>query len=164
MAFTDDEIRSILESPKRVQNPKARMKTVGKHTQVNYDVESGGGDRFLLYVRQSLLIGDGFSCGLVLQLPDGQKLALVRYNGPDHTHGNPLENENIRLTAHIHKATSRYILSAYKDDRYAEKTNRYSDVSGALGCILRDCNISGLKENSGDRSKQLGLLNDGNNQ
>lgn len=40
----------------------------------------------------------------------------------------------------------RYQLAGRKEEFYAEITDRYSNLRGALRCLIEDCNVS-LKEN-----------------
>ncbi len=64
---------------------------------------------------------------------------LRRYNGKSHEHTNNLEGTKFR-DFHIHYATERYQkLGSTKAEKYAKVTNRYSDIVGALDCLLEDC-------------------------
>ena len=64
---------------------------------------------------------------------------LRRYNGKSHQHTNNLEGEKFR-DFHIHYATERYQqLGSTKPEKYARITDRYSDIVGALDCLLEDC-------------------------
>lgn len=40
---------------------------------------------------------------------------------------------------YIHTATERYQQSGYREDAYAENTDRYADYHGAIECMVRDC-------------------------
>ncbi len=63
---------------------------------------------------------------------------LRRYDGK-HVHYNPIEKQRFH-DFHIHVATERYQLFGTKEeDKYAEPTDRFSDLTGALGCLLDDC-------------------------
>jgi hypothetical protein len=67
-----------------------------------------------------------------------QQFRLRRHNGKSHEHTNPIE-KNTFYGFHIHTATERYQQSGYREDTYAEETNRYADYHGAIECMLRDC-------------------------
>ncbi len=64
-------------------------------------------------------------------------MTLIRYNGPSHRHG------AIRYRCHIHKTTAEAI-SLGKPDSYAEATNRFATLEGAMSCLLADCRIEGI--------------------
>ena len=66
---------------------------------------------------------------------------IRRYNGKSHQHGNKIEGD-VMYDFHIHMATERYQIAGYpKEESYAEPTDRYSDIHGALRCMMEDCNI-----------------------
>ncbi|MCE2393409.1 hypothetical protein J4G02_02210 [Candidatus Poribacteria bacterium] len=56
------------------------------------------------------------------------------------THTNRIEREEIS-GCHIHSATERYQLRGQREDSYAQSTNRYHDLSGALKCLINDANF-----------------------
>jgi len=162
-SLTDELIDYLLTVPKRIKNPKAREVPKAKHKERNYEVESTDGSaQFILISRQSTIIVDNFSCGLIWQPSPGQKVILTRYNGFDHVHANPIEQESFEYECHIHRATQRYIQAGRKAEMYAEATSRYRNLSDALKCLTEDCNIQGLKGSSlpGDAQSQLSF--DGN--
>lgn len=152
MAFeslTDDKIADLLSCPKRLTNPQARSKNKNGHDQVNYKVvaSDSSGHNFELYKRQNLRDGmeDDFSCGISWIAPNGETLTLKRYNGSSHNHPNHLEKEKLGHTCHIHIATEKYIQANRKAEGYAEATEKYNTVEGALHCLVNDCNISGIQ-------------------
>jgi hypothetical protein len=61
---------------------------------------------------------------------------------PNHDHPNYLEKVKLGYTCHIHIATERYIKANRKAEGFAEATNRYNTVEGALHCLVTDCKIS----------------------
>lgn len=143
--LSDIEVDRLLMLPKRVTNPGARMKMQRGSELTNYEV-TGEGHEFRLYVRQNTRISNGFSCGLLVVAPSGDLLTLVRYNGSDHQHTNPLESSApMEMSCHIHRATERYMAAGKKAEHYAVATDGYSDLAGALQMLLRDCKIEGLK-------------------
>jgi len=151
MAFesvTDIKIAELISIHKKVVNSAARSKTKDGHEQYNYKVKSVGSDdyEFELYTRQNLREGmeDDFSCGISWLAPNGESFTLRRYNGLSHIHPNRLENEKLEYVCHVHKATEKYIKANLKATGYAEKTESYDTLKGALHCLVHDCNISGI--------------------
>jgi hypothetical protein len=158
MAIVDDEeIARLILMPKRVGNPRARTLTQRGSERLNFEVEGPSGERFQVYVRQNARIPEGFSCGILYFHPSGEKVTLARYNGSDHEHTNPLdEGKPLPMACHIHKATERYIDAGRKAEHYAETTDRYTDLKGAVRALIEDCNIHGLGDNN--VSPQIKLL------
>lgn len=146
MTLSDDLIQQYLVMPKVITNPSVRSKIQKKSERFNYLVEAADGvSSFEMYTRQNQMDHDAYSCGLIYHAPNGEKVTLVRYNGSNHIHANPLEGGAlIAHKCHIHKATQRYMELGDKAEKYAETTDRYSDLSGAIRCMLDDCNITGL--------------------
>lgn len=161
--ITDDEISFLLAQAKVVINPKAKSREQRKSVQANYAVESvDGSGKFELYTRQNLIDADNYSCGLIYKHPSGNDITLARYNGSNHEHRNPLESGDlIRFKCHIHRATQRYIELGDKAEKYAETTDRYTNLQGAIRCLLVDWSITGLHTQSdegNDNGAQLPLL------
>lgn len=149
MSVTDAQLQELRALPKRVTNPRARQTEKERHSERNYEVQ-GGDQHFLLYLRQSLLVTDGFSCGLVWLSP-GASWTLTRYNGSDHPHGNTIEGTRADHVCHIHLLTERYIAAGRKPEHYAEPTDRFLSLNGALRCLLLDWNITGLTPPENDQ-------------
>ena len=148
--LSDALISELLTMDKVVKNPGAKATLFKKSLRRNYTVQSSDGTHsFELYTRQNPIDPDAFSCGLTFYPRPGDKgITLTRYNGGYHVHRNPLEgDEEIRNLCHIHLATERY-MELGKVDKYAETTNRYTNLNGALTCLLADCNITGLELDS----------------
>jgi hypothetical protein len=144
--ITDEQIKELREMRKKIENPGARETAKAKHIERNFDVISDDKrHRFSLILRQSTLVLESFTCGLLWHPPGGQALMLTRYNGSDHAHGNKIEGEEFGCLCHIHIATERYILAGKKSEAYAQPTDRYASVREALVCLTEDWNISGLK-------------------
>ncbi len=151
MAFeslTDDKIADLLNCPKHLTNPQARSKNKDGHEQVNYRVTAtdGSGHEFEIYKRQNLRedMEDDFSCGISWIAPNGETLTLKRYNGSNHDHPNHLEKVRLGYICHIHIATEKYIKANRKAEGFAEPTNRYDSIAGALHCLVTDCKIKGI--------------------
>ena len=142
--YTEAELDSLRAMSKRITNPRARWleKPKGRpaHRQRSFQV-SGGGDeevRFLVYQRQNLEDEQDFSCGIAYLPRGGQQLALARYNGPSHEHG------DIAYRPHIHCASEAAIAAGRKAEADATETGRFGTVDGALACLAEDFNLSGI--------------------
>lgn len=162
MAFesiTDEKIRELLTCSKRLTNPNARSRMKEGHEQVNYKASAldESGHEFEIYKRQNMRDGmeDDFSCGISWLAPNGETLTLKRYNGPNHNHTNHLEKESLEYGSHIHLATEKYIKANRKTEGFAEKTDRYKTVDGALHCLVEDCNISGIQTSPDNTAPKL---------
>ena len=98
-------------------------------------------NEFRLIVRMSVSDELNFSVVLGVKVPPPKKLfRLRRYNGSNHEHINPIENEMV-TGFHIHTATERYQVNSVREEDYAEPTERYADVNGALKCLFADANF-----------------------
>ncbi len=164
MAFeslTDDKIADLLNCSKRLTNPQVRPKIIEGREQMNYRAVAldGSSHEFEIYKRQNLREGmeDDFSCGIRWIAPNGETLTLKRYNGPNHNHPNHLERVSLGYCCHIHIATEKYIKANRNAEGFAEKTDRYSTLNGALHCLITDCKISGLQTDS-DSSSQIKMF------
>ena len=81
-----------------------------------------------------------FSVILGVKVPPPKKFfRLKRYNG-DHEHTNTIEDEKLN-GFHIHTATERYQVNSVREEDYAELTERYTNVNGALKCLFADANF-----------------------
>lgn len=141
-SITDEIIHQLLNCPKVIQSKRPRSVPKAKHLEQNLDVLSADGQHlFTLIVRQSTMVSDSYSCGLLWHPSTSQKLMLTRYNGSDHEHYNPTEESSFEDACHIHRATERYISAGRKAEHYAEQTTRYNNVNEAMACLMADCNI-----------------------
>lgn len=141
--MTDEEIERLLLVRKTITNPRARGRTQKGSKIITYEVTSEAGP-FQIYLRQNERLSFAFSCGL-LYLGCDPKLTLARYNGRDHLHSNPLESGRTFQGYHIHRATARYIEAGRKAEHYAELTDRFADLNGAMAALMEDCNVDGLE-------------------
>ncbi|HRL20326.1 MAG TPA: hypothetical protein PLP85_01045 [Alcaligenes sp.] len=144
MILSDAEIADLIALPKIILNPRARRKEQKGSARINYSIQAENA-QFEIYVRQNLKVRNAFSCGLMYIAPNSERVTLMRCNGSDHPHGNPLEGvATIEAGCHIHIATQRYMEIGRKPEHFAEKTELYTDVDGALATLLMLCNVSGL--------------------
>jgi hypothetical protein len=158
-SLTDEIIKLLLTSPKTIKSKRPKEVLKARHTEKNLDVITDDGKHsFTLIIRQSTSISDNFTCGLLWHAAAGQKIMLTRYNGSDHPHANPLEDESFEFACHIHRATERYISIGRKPEHYAQPTTRYQNVDDALKCLMDDCNISWHAEPNKDNDSQGNLF------
>lgn len=142
--LTDKDLENFRCYPKRsLKRPKEHSQY--GHTEQDYTLIDDNKRNCSLYVRQNERIKNNFSCGILVILDNGEKLTLARYNGNDHPHLNPIEKTRFIDQYHIHLATERYIAFGKKPDKYAEITNRYATLKGALNCLVTDYHIAGIE-------------------
>ena len=70
-----------------------------------------------------------------------ETLPLQRYNGRSHEHTNLIERDRFS-GFHVHTATERDQQLGADEDAYAEPTDRYADLHGALQCMFEDCGFA----------------------
>ena len=142
--LTDEQIKALITEPKPLPKelvglvPVMRNVKLG-HKEAQYDLVGSSGSDFSLIIRQSNINAFDFSV-ILAYLPSktNQVFRLKRYNGKSHEHSNRLE-QNHFYGFHIHTATERYQRDIEVEDSYAENTSRYSDLSGAIQCLISDC-------------------------
>ncbi len=143
--LTDEDIEALLSISKHVGNSGAKFRTEGKHLRKDYRLTSGDGKHeFALFVRQSTVLPESFSAGLRWLPKSGEDVTLIRFNGPSHPHSNSIEGDRFEFVCHIHRATERYLAAGKKDEGFAERSGEYKTLNGALHCLVKRCNISGL--------------------
>lgn len=140
--YTDDYLKTLREMPKSVINPRAQWsekpKALPSHRQRNFLLRGEGDMRFAIYQRQNLLDEGDFSCGIQFCPSSTTRLTLARYNGPSHVH------EEIHYRAHIHLATAQAIAAGRRPESYAEHTDLYTTLEGAMACLLQDFHVAGI--------------------
>ena len=142
----DAEIEALIAEVKHLPvkiDELARLQTRGMHRRRDVEVQGVDGHLFRIMVRQSVLNPMNFSVVLAY-CPSGSNrvFRLRRYNGPGSpTHRNRLDSQMVHA-AHIHMATERYQDGGFDEDAYAEASSRFSDLGGAIRCLLTDCGFS----------------------
>ena len=156
--LTDDEIQGLISERKHV-SADLRKRLIPKpkrgHSEVDLELKGETGTQFRIVVRKAHANPLDFSIILGYRIPDSnQVLRLRRYNGKSHEHTNSLEGQTF-YGFHIHTATERYQRTGNREDVYAELTDRYDDLEGAISCLIEDSNIV-LPE-----QPQMGLFDQG---
>lgn len=146
ISLSDERIAELIAMPKRVTNPKARDVPDAKHIKCDYKVVSStSDDEFTIFTRQHSEMLDDFTAGLKWHSKSGEVVILMRCNGASHPHKNHIEGTRFSAgNYHIHRATERYIDSGRDPETFAEITNGYTTIEGALHRLCVECNISGL--------------------
>ena len=97
----------------------------------------------MIAVRQAVPNPLNFSVILMHRIPGYNTLfRLRRYNGRHGGHTNEIERNKIGDECHIHTATERYQKLGADEEGFAVETTRYSDVNGAVRCLLEDCGFT----------------------
>ena len=126
-----------------------RLRPKRGHSEQQVEIVGDRGNIFRLIFRQNQIAPLDFSIILAVRPPQSNVVfRLLRYNGKSHEHTNRIE-QNRFYHFHIHKATERYHKEDQKEDGYAEPTDRYSDLRGALKCIIDDANIKIPQDSQG---------------
>ena len=116
------------------------------HLVRDLDVEGNHGSSFRIVVRQSVRNVLDFSVILGYRPLTGPRLfRLRRYNGRSHEHRNRIEGDRF-YGFHIHKATERYQLIGMDEDAFAEETDRYADLAGAMSALVLDCGFELVRD------------------
>ena len=143
--LNDARIQQLIIEPKPVPwNYQALVTPKPKkgHAERELSLQGQAGGDFRIIVRQSLLNPLDFSAILAYFSKKSNVLfRLRRYNGKSHEHSNTLEGQGPFYDFHIHKATERYQQAGVAEDSFAEVTDRYGDLNGALGCLSDDCGM-----------------------
>lgn len=144
VVYTDDEIAALIAEPKPVTQHQRDFITrrLDRYERATINVLGDAGSDFIVIFRPSQRRPSDFSIILAVQpVQGGHIFHLRRYDGR-HWHTNHLEstrrNKNRFLDFHIHTATERYQESNSPDDGYAEVTDRYHDINGAIIHMLDD--------------------------
>ena len=142
---TDADIARLIGQPKPVPadwRTKLKPKAKRGHSEAQLDVVGVDGDAFRIIVRQTLSNLLAFSVILAWRAPGSNVLfRLRRYNGRAHWHSNTIEADRF-YSAHIHLATERYQAIGEREDFFAEPSNRFADLDGALACMAVDCALA----------------------
>ena len=141
VTFTDHEIAVLLHEQKPLPldwPARVQLRPKRGHKERQLMVTGRTGNEFRMILRQSRLNALNFSVILAVRVPNSNRLfRLQRCNGKSHKHSNHIEGTSF-YDFHIHMATERYQVKGFDEDEYAEVTDRYSDLAGALNCILSD--------------------------
>ncbi len=142
--YTDGEIASLLGERKLMPanwSRRTRLRQKTGHEEASVDLRGDAGNDFRVILRRSGGNPFDFSVILALRVPRSNRMfRLRRYNGNSHEHTNHIEG-NTFDGFHIHMATERYQDYGTREDAYAEPTDRYHDLRGAIQRLIDDANF-----------------------
>lgn len=142
--YSDREIAALLRERKRIgRDWQSQIKLQEKRGQIERQLELSGADgtTFRLILRRNASDPTDFSAILAVNDQRLDRLFILRRcDGSSHRHRNAIEGDNFR-DFHIHEATERYQLGGFREDGFAQPTNRYADADGALRCLLSDAHF-----------------------
>jgi hypothetical protein len=144
--ITDIEIDALIKEEKRIDQSLAafgrNLKEKKGHKEFDLVINRPDHSAFKIIVRQSIENPLDFSAILGFIPPNKTDVFLLRrYNGKSHEHKNKIEKEPVFYDFHIHTATARYQIEGLREEFYAEVTDRYADLYGAIECLVTDCKI-----------------------
>lgn len=152
----DGEIARLVAEEKLLAGDfrkRLQLKPKRGHSEQELSIRGSDGSDFIVLLRQGLMNALDFSAILGYMPPESTAVfRLRRYNGRSHQHRNPIEGETF-YDFHIHEATERYQRLGAREDTFARPTDRYSDLSGAIECLLDDC---GFIRPEGDQLPMFG--------
>jgi hypothetical protein len=149
--ISDAEISRLLGLAKNIPEglciPLKQMTLRNGHWQKSWEVDCAP-ERFVVKVRRSNINPMNFSAILGYMLPGTFSVfRLRRYNGKAHIHSNTIEKETF-YDFHVHTATERYQSPGFKEDHFAEVTNRFYSLESAVQCMLNECGFRSLLDDS----------------
>jgi hypothetical protein len=143
VVFTDEEIRALIVEPKTLPadyRSRFALRAKRGHKEQEFVVRGADEHEFHVILRQSTTDPLSFSVILGVTVPGTNRIfRLRRYNSQTHQHTNSLERTTIVFKPHMHLATARYQDVGTAEEAYAEPTDRFSTLSDAVDCMLRDC-------------------------
>ena len=135
--YTNEEINELINERKPLPQEWNRQ----IYTLNHMDVKGDKGNQFRISARQDRYNPLDFSVILGVIHPLTTKVfRLRRYNGKTNPHTNRIERNEVS-GFHIHEATERYQKRRQNEDAYAVETIRYSDIEGAVACLIVDANF-----------------------
>jgi hypothetical protein len=151
VTLSDEQILDLINDPKPLPDglfPSPKMTMRNHSLRKDIEITSSTGNSFVIKLRQSDMNAFDFSVILGYRVPGLNKVFLLRrYNGRSHPHTNPIEDQKFR-DFHRHTATERYQKRGAKEEHFAEVDKRFSDMQGAIECLLRDCGFASPIDNA----------------
>jgi len=136
--ISDDEITDLIHERKPECDPAELVPTKAErgHLRSDREVTGAAGSNFRVMVRQAQRDPLDFSVILGWDVPGtSRRFRLMRCNGNSHRHINEIEGDSLG-GFHVHLATQRYQERGFDEDGYAEPTDAYTDLTGALQHLL----------------------------
>lgn len=144
--LNEDKIQALIQLPKDLPSNYQQALSLRSfpdkvqrraELRVIVDAET----QFVIKLRQAVLDITDFSVIFGYCIPHSNRVFhLRRYNGR-HKHENKLERD-LFMCYHIHHATERYQnIDGADVEAFAEPTDKYADISGALELMIQECNF-----------------------
>jgi hypothetical protein len=143
--LSDEAIEDLIREPKNTPAGllPLRLTERNKHRRKDFTISNPSGNEFVIAVRQAVLNPLNFSVILMYRIPGYNTFfRLRRYNGKHGGHTNEIEGNEIGDECHIHTASERYQKLGAKEEGFAVETTRYTDLNGAVRCLLEDCGFT----------------------
>lgn len=138
VTYPDEQITELINERKVL--PDNWRLQLEKDNSLPLIRENGSSFRIITRLNKKYLSDFSVILG-VINPKTGVLFRLRRYNGmPKRPHKNKIEKQKI-YGYHIHYATERYQKIGFDEDTFAEETNRYSDLEGAIQCLIQDANF-----------------------
>lgn len=136
--YTDQQIAELIDERKVL--PDDWRTQLDKNNSLYIIGERG--NRFRIITNLNTKYPTDFSVILAVVNPKkGADFRIRRYNGMHkRPHNNKIEKQKI-YGYHIRSATEHYQERGYDEEAYAEKTDLYNNLEGALRCLIQDTNF-----------------------
>lgn len=144
LILADKEILQLIGEEKPLPKEYSslfQMKEKKGHKEQELILKRKDGSDFKIILRQSRINILDFSVILGYVPPKSNIMfRLRRYNGKSHEHTNIIEKTTF-YDFHMHIATLKYQEAGLREDGYAEISEEYADIHGAMDCFIKDCNL-----------------------
>ena len=150
--LTDQEIRELIELPKRITAKKPAEGYVeesgSRRCSLELEAIPSNGAKFRVFTRQNIEFMENFSIGLRYQTGDRAMgmITLVRYNGP---HGETSRQPDGHFARpHTHHVTAAELArgNSHPQERRREITDRYNTFEEGLRVFFEDVAIMNYAE------------------
>ena len=139
--MTDQEIQALINVPKYIPRKwRFQLREESGFLRFDAQLEADVPEKFVLKGRVAIDDSSDYSAILHVVLSTGEKINLIRCNGP-HKHKNKLEKTHFNST-HMHMATERYMEIGAKAEGFAFPLNHaYHDLETAVEYLMNVVNI-----------------------
>ena len=122
------------------------MRDENRHRRNDMTLVSDDGERFEVFIRQSLVFAENFSVGLTYLSKEGRQITLVRFNGQHNQTSDPLISATPHFSFHIHKATAENLNNGRLEKHPATTTVLYVSFNEALAVFFDKVSVEGVKK------------------
>lgn len=147
----DAEIFRLISMPKRITEPPSKAwKEDAWQRRKDFCLEAsdGQGQKFRAFARQSKIYPENFSIGLEYEPQDGQDaIILIRCNGPHGDFNAQTNTDHPHFHPHVHRASYSALSKGERAERYAERTNEFTNVKQAMRYFLETVGVEAEDQN-----------------